>query len=339
MRVVIKVGSSVLEFENFFEYFARDVASCIVENKICIVSSGAILTASRILKRIPKSIEEKQIFAAIGQPVLMQSYIQAFKKYDINVAQVLLTKYDFSTRTNYLSIKKTIEGLIEEGIIPVINENDSVATDEIKFGDNDIISAFVATKLMADKLIILTDVDGLIKDGSIVRRVYSVEAIKMPGAKKFLRHGGFASKIMAARMCMESGVECIVAKGYSGVVSDILAGKEAGTLFVPYKKLSLKKRWILFHSKSKGRVYIDEGACKAIRNGKSLLPKGILGVDGSFERGSTVDIFFKETMVGRGITRYSSADIRDCMGKKTYEVKDILRHGDEIIDAHELVII
>ncbi|MCS7185184.1 MAG: glutamate 5-kinase [bacterium] len=339
MRIVVKVGSSIIEFENFFEYFSKDVSDVINKNEVCIVSSGAILLASKLLGRLPKNIRDKQIFAAIGQPVLMQKYSNVFKRHQLHIAQVLLTRSDFESRKSFLNLKKTIEGLMNENVIPIINENDSVAVDEIKFGDNDILSAYVATKLMADRLIILTDVDGLIKDGEVVKRVYDVSKYKVYGTKNFLRHGGFESKLMAARMCMESGIECIVAKGYDGVLKDIMQNKEVGTVFVPYKKLSLKKRWILFHSKAKGKIHVDEGAYNALKSGKSLLPKGVLDIQGVFEKREVVDICFESRVIGKGIVRYSSNDILKIMGKRTHEVKDMLKYGDEVIDAHELVII
>ncbi|MEN3013191.1 MAG: glutamate 5-kinase [Endomicrobiia bacterium] len=361
-RIVIKVGSHlIIEGSKFlFSSLASQIKK--IKDKgidVIIVSSGAIATGvlQYNLPSKPKSIVEKQAYAAIGQPLLMNKYISAFKKYNIKVAQILLTREDFEARERYLNVRNTLNYLLRAGVVPVINENDTVATEEIKLGDNDNLSAIVASKIDADLLILLTDVDGIYeKNPKIYPNSKVIEEVKdindllskceiSSKSNFFCGTGGMKTKLEAAHLCSLAGIDTVVANGLKeNIILEILEGKKVGTyIYSKNKKLLSKKKWIAFAKKSKGKILIDSGAVVAItKKHKSLLPVGIKKVEGVFRKGDVVSVVSENgEEVARGITNYNSEEIEKMMGKKTQEIKKIIFNfeTEEVIHADNLVIL
>ncbi len=369
-RIVVKVGSSLLTDErgnlnrSFIDYLCNDLSKLTRESEeIILVTSGAIVAGIGKLKKLdeaakyrPLDLREKQAAAAIGQVCLMQTYEQEFGKVNIPVAQVLLTREDFEERYRYLNVRNTLLTLLDAGVIPIINENDTVAVEEIQVGDNDNLSAIVASKVGADYLIILTDVQGLYTDDPTKNRnaelISEVKEItpeieilagKNPAGEKGT--GGMLTKIQAAKIATRSGVTMLIASGKEeNVVSRILQGESIGTKFLAQEEgLKARDRWIAFGMKAKGKIGIDQGAVDALVNrGKSLLPSGITSVEGKFDIGEMVGIFSPEQKeIARGLTYYSEAEIEKIKGKKSQEIEKILgrRDYDEVIHRDNLVIL
>lgn len=356
--VVIKIGTKVITTKDrsLDKERVRDLASQIadIQDKgwsVLLVTSGAIGAGMWLLgmKKRPADLSELQATAAIGQGYLMQLYSGYFKERGYLAGQILLTQEDFNDRVRYLNIKHTIKTLLRHRAIPVINENDTVATDEIKCGDNDRLSSLVADLCQADKLIILTDVDGILdKDGNVIKCVQEVtNKIASLGGKSHcdLGTGGMATKIEAAQNAANAGVECIIANGKSkDVLIKIIAGEEIGTSFkCRGSKLIAKKRWLAFSSKAKGVILVDDGAKVALlKKDKSLLASGIIGVVGAFSSGATVSIADKESAeFARGIANYSSSEIARIKGLKTENFKNVLGYKghDEVVHKDNLVIL
>ncbi len=365
-KIVIKIGSHLmLRGEEQFLYSVAQQVKLLKDNncKVIIVSSGAIASGLKDYKVVskPTSIVEKQSYAAIGQPLLMNRYIETFKKFDLKVAQILLTREDFDFRERYINIKNTLNYLLKIGVIPIINENDTVVTEEIKLGDNDTLSAIVAAKIDADILIILTDVDGvynkdpsIYKDAKIIEEVYNIEELEKQcvissRSKFFCGTGGMKTKFEAAKICYLSGVEMIIANGIKdNVISDIvLKNKKIGTKFYTARlnsAITSRDKWIAFGKKIKGKIFIDEGASFAlIKNHKSLLPVGIKYVEGKFSKGDVVSIYcvVDKKEIARGIVNYSSDEIEAIKGKKTQEIKKIYPKikSEEVIHVDNLVLL
>ena len=364
MKVVIKIGSNLLTDKagrinkKRIHAFAREFSELTKKDfEIVIVSSGAIACGLRKLglKTKPKEIRKKQATAAVGQPLLMWMYEQYFLKYRKHVAQILLTRDDLSDRTRYINAKNTILTLLEMGVIPIINENDTVATDEIKFGDNDQLAALVSGLIEANYLIILSDVQGLYtsdpkKDpnAKIIKHIKEfskeLEAIAKPSSIGY-GTGGMYSKVIAAKKATSFGIPVHIISGRkSGNIKAVLEGKEIGTFFEPVKdKVTARKGWIAYATRAKGNIYIDEGAVKAIlKNFKSLLPSGIKKVEGNFDVGDSVYCLNeKGEKIAKGLVNYSSDEINLIKGKKTEEIEKILgyKHGDEIIHRDNLAIL
>jgi glutamate 5-kinase len=361
-RVVIKAGSGMLTgSDGLNTKVINNLSSEICglwENgiEVILVSSGAIASGLKKLglTKRPKSISKKQATAAVGQSSLMMAYEKAFSRCGKTVAQILITRDDFNNRRRYLNARNTIFTLLSWEITPIINENDTVAFDEIKFGDNDNLSAMVANMTEAHLLINLTDMDGLFnKDPRVhedARLISLVEKISSdviryagtdPGA---LGTGGMASKIKAARKVTLRGIPAIIANGRrQGVLDEIFRGEEIGTLFLPQENAFCgRKHWIAFSKAPKGRLLIDRGAAEAIRkNGKSLLPSGIREVMGSFIRGDSVVILDNERReIAVGMANYSSDEVKQIMGLKTSEIESVLGHkdDDEVIHRDNLAI-
>lgn len=347
-RIVIKVGSSLFcskkgEFDKpAFDRFVRQLALLANSKKdIIIVSSGAIaLGMVKLgLKSRPKELSFLQAAAAIGQNMLMDNYSRAFKESRISLsqAQVLLTWDDFNDRSRYLNAKNTLVTLLKLGCIPIINENDTVSTDEIKFGDNDRLSALVATMVSADLLIMLSDVDGLLDlDKKLVKIVSEinaeVKALAAPSEKK-TSVGGMVTKIQAAKMAVDSGIACVIANGKSDdIIGKIVAEPlSAGswTVFLPKKGLAERDRWIAFGTKPKGRIIVDDGAKKALLNNKSLLSVGISATENNFDCGCVVSVMDKcGNEFARGKTGFSSKKIEEVKGG--HFDKEII-HRDNIV--------
>lgn len=361
-KIVIKIGSAVLTDNGVLHHptiirLAEDIAFLRKKGyQTVIVSSGAI--ASGVgklgLSRKPDTIPRKQAVAAIGQGSLMYAYEEAFNPHQLLVAQILLTREDLTNRQRYLNAHNTLITLLEWGIIPIINENDTVAVDEIKFGDNDNLSALIAHLVESDLLIVLTDTDGLYdrdpRDDPRARLIPVVEEVNdtvVEYTSKFSGQwglGGMRSKIMAARKVTAGGIAVIVASGREeGVLQEIVKGKPLGTLFLPQKPtLSRKKHWIAFTLKHKGDIVVDEGAKKAVlEKGKSLLPSGVIEVKGRFGIGACVRLVDqKACVIGKGLVNYSSSDIIKIRGLKTSEIEERLefKQSDEVIHRDNMVI-
>ncbi|MDO6354041.1 glutamate 5-kinase [Caloramator sp. CAR-1] len=358
-RIVVKVGTSTLTYSNglpnydAMEKLIRQLANA--KNKgyeIVLVTSGAIGVgmAKLKLKQRPKTIPEKQACAAVGQGLLMHLYEKIFSEYCINVAQILLTREDVNDRQRFLNARNLMFELIKSDIVPIINENDAVAVDEIKIGDNDNLSALVAMLSDADLLVILSDIDGLYdkdpniyEDAKLISTVKKINdnILKMAGdSKTKIGTGGMVTKIQAAKIATSSGIPMIIAKGsLDGVITRILNGEEIGTIFLSNKKpLSCKRGWIAFAKKPKGEIYIDDGAVKAlVEDNKSLLSPGIKKIEGNFLKGDCVLILSLDgKQVAKGLINYSSLEISDIMLKNPEGFNQLYK---EIVHRDNMVII
>lgn len=335
-RIVVKIGSSLffrrlipiginLDF-NVINGIAEQIMQLVkVGKEIVIVSSGAIAMGMTLLKIArPKELSYLQAIAAIGQNELMYVYRKIFNKETLNCAQVLLTWEDFDNRKRYLNAKNTLIKLLELGTVPIVNENDTVSTDEIKFGDNDRLSALVATLINAELLIILSDIDGLLdKDKKVIRVVEKItpqiRALAYSTDKK-TSVGGMITKIEAARITTDSGIPCVIANGlHRDIISKLIYKPEDnGTLFIPKKGyLTARERWLAFGAKPKGRIIIDDGARNALLNNKSLLSVGVAGLSGNFEAGDIVSVVDKQNSeFARGKVGLSSRQLDKVKGSR-----------------------
>lgn len=362
-RVVVKVGTSTLTHASGLlnlariESLVRQLADLHNQNlEVILVTSGAVGAGMGKLglKVKPKTIPEKQAAAAVGQGILLHMYEKIFSEYGKTIAQILLTKDDFSNRNRFLNARNTFFALLEQGVIPIINENDAVVVDEIKVGDNDTLSALVASLVEADLLILLSDIDGLYDDNpntnpnaKLIRFVKSItsDIEKMAsGAGTKLGTGGMATKISAGKIATASGTAMVIANGAKpSVLQDIIDCKEIGTLFKPKEHpLQAKKHWIAYSTDISGRVLVDEGAEKAlIEEQCSLLSSGIFKVEGCFSEGSVVSIYNSSGKeIGRGVINYSSSEIELILGKRSSDIEKILgyKHFDEAIHRNNMVI-
>ncbi len=361
-RAVVKVGSNVLT-ENqglnlkAIRSISRQICQLIDANiEIILVTSGAMASGVKKvgLPKRPDEIPKRQAVAAIGQAGLIMEYEKAFARYNRKVAQILLTNDDFSNRKRYLNARNTLYTLLSWQVIPIVNENDTVVVEEIEFGDNDNLAAMITLLMDADILINLTDIDGLCtKDPrvfssakliplvSTINKSIENVASNIPGA---LGTGGMLSKIKAAKKVNTSGIPMVIANGTQpDILIKLFAGKDYGTFFVPKKeKLTSRKRWIAFNLKPQGVVIIDEGAANALlKRGKSLLPSGIIDVEGEFSVGAPVE--FKDTnnhTLGIGLANYSASDISKIKGFNSKKIKERLGHKpyDEVIHRNNLAI-
>lgn len=360
-RIVVKVGTSTLTHANGqlnlqrIERLVREMADLHNrEMEVLLVSSGAIgVGASRMgFKKVPKTMPEKQALAAIGQGALLHLYEKLFVEYGKTVAQVLLTREDLDDRIRYLNATNALLAILGMGVIPIINENDTVIVEEIKFGDNDTLSAMVAALVDADLLIILSDVDGLYdsdprknKEACLQSRVVeitnSMEENSTSRGSSF-SSGGMFTKLRAAKICMAAGVPMVIANSdQDNIIRNIVAGKETGTLFVPRdEKMHAREKWLAFGTVCQGKVFIDAGARLALlKKGKSLLPSGVTGVEGEFERGTVVAVTEPGgDVIARGLVNYNAREIKLIAGKKTSEIERILgeKDYDEIIHRNNL---
>jgi len=361
-RVVVKVGSNVLTEDHGLNLRAirsisRQICSLIDDGiEIILVSSGAMASGIRKvgLDKRPDEIPKRQAIAAVGQAGLIMAYEKAFVRYHKKVAQILLTGDDLNNRKRYLNARNTLRMLLLWQVVPIINENDTVMTEEIQFGDNDNLAAMITLLMDADILVNLTDIDGLYTkdprtnpDADFIPLVSTIgEDIKkiagdIPGA---LGTGGMLSKINAAKKVTAAGIPMIIANGgRPDVLKKLFSGNDVGTFFTPKKKkLKSRKCWIAFTLKPKGVIRIDEGAAEAIVNrGKSLLPSGIVDVEGEFSVGAPVE--FRKTddeILGTGLVNYSSTDIRKIMGLKSNQIKNCLgqKPYDDVIHRDNLAV-
>jgi len=338
-RIVVKLGTGLLTDEGN-QLSSRNVEGIVEQaavlfgekRRIVVVSSGAIAAGMTTLglKQRPKALHELQACAAIGQSKLMALYEKYFFSRLLAVAQVLLTHDDLKNRDRHLNARNTLTTLLERGIVPIINENDTVSVDEIKFGDNDRLAALTATLIDADLLVILSHVEGLLEDGKLIPAVAEIDrAVEKlaGGTDRETSVGGMASKIQAAKIVTRAGIPMVIANGTRpNVLTDILAGEEVGTVFLPKTgKLASRKRWIAFFLRPSGALVVDDGAKAALCDGtKSLLAKGIVAVEGEFARGDVVGIRDKkEVEFARGMTKVSSAELAMATG--------VVVHHDDLV--------
>lgn len=363
-RVVIKVGSRVLTVEGGgldYDAITRlcdEMAGLRQQGiEVILVSSGAVAAGRDALRSADTTltIPQKQAAAAVGQPLLMQAYQQACTRHGLVTAQILLTAEDLANRNRFLNARTTLEALLTAGALPVINENDSVAVAEIKFGDNDNLSALVTSLAEADLLLILTDIEGLYSANpasdpaaELIPLVRSItrEIERMAGGSgSSVGTGGMATKVTAAKKAARFGVPTILAPGKQpGVISAAVSGQEIGTLFLPATDgLNRRKHWIAYTLRPAGKVLVDAGAQRAlVDKGTSLLPSGITGVEGRFERGRCVRICGPDgTEIARGLADYSSSEIQLIAGHKSAEIEQLLgyRYGDDVVHRDNLVLI
>lgn len=364
-RIVVKVGTSTITYSNGKRNFsqidrlARELSDLQNQGKeMILVTSGAVAVGvDRLgLPKKPDTIPGKQAAAAVGQGVLMHTYEKLFADYGQVVAQVLLTKTESLDRHRYTNSRNTFMELLRQRVIPIVNENDVVALDELKIGDNDNMSALVAGIVDADLVIILSDVDGLYTanpqthpDAELVHTVTEITPAveeSAGGAGTLRGTGGMATKIQAAKAATSSGISLVIASGTEkNAVPRIVAGEEIGTLFVSREnRLQFRKRWLAFGARIMGSIVVDEGCCKALHKagGCSILPAGITGVEGSFEAGSTISV--KDAQgheLARGLVHYSSEELAKIKGCRSGEIEELLGHKnfDEVIHRDDLVIL
>ena len=363
-RVVIKVGSAVLTGQDGLNLevianLARQVSFLwSTGREVILVSSGAVAAGRRRLGVHRNSNEElkvKQALAAMGQGLLMQAYEQAFAGHNQHVAQILLTHADLSHRDRYLNVRNTILTLFEFGVVPIINENDTVSVQELRFGDNDTLGALITNMIGADMYIMLTDVDGLCTanpvDDTSARHVYTIATVDreveaMAGhTSSMLGTGGMQSKIRAAKMVAACGGSSFIGPGRNQeILQELFSGDLVGTFFLPAsEKIKSRKHWIAYVLRPSGYLNLDGGACRAIRDhGKSLLPSGIVEVEGRFKVGAPVHCRCPDgRVVAAGLINYSSSDIERIKGCKSSDIQKILgfRDSDEIIHRDNLVLL
>ena len=362
-RLVVKIGSSILVDEakgqirrDWLEALTGDVARLHEDGReIVLVSSGAIRLGRTYLRLPPGplKLEESQASAATGQIQLAHAYQESLARHGITVAQVLLTLDDSEERRRYLNARQTMGTLLGLGAVPVINENDTVATDEIRFGDNDRLGARVAEMISADTLVLLSDIDGLYTgdprtDASATHipeiRDITADIEAMAGvAPSVMSNGGMVTKLMAGRIAMAAGCRMAIADGRAvGALGDLIDGTARCSWFLPEASpLSARKKWIKGSLKSSGSLVVDDGAVRALSSGKSLLPAGVTAIDGEFKRGDVVDVKDKVgKLLARGLVAYAADDARRIAGRRSAEIERLLgfRGRDEIVHRDDLVV-
>lgn len=364
-KIVIKVGTSTLtdggkslSQKHMLEIVRQIALAHGCGNQIVLVSSGSIAAGREVLNlsKLDRSLPEKQMLSSVGQVHLMNKWKQLFAIYQLPVGQILVTRGDFSQRHGYLNVRNTIDSLLDHGVIPIVNENDTVATREIRFGDNDNIAALVANLIAADQLILLTDQQGLytadpnrdpgavlIEDVHMIdERIRKLAGNTTKGTG--MGAGGMATKVEAARLATRSGTPTIIASAENPtVISDIIAGKKTGTCFhAETTPKESRKRWLL-SEKAQGTVFVDSGAEKKIAHeGASLLAIGVTGSEKAYDRGSVVDVLSgKGQPIARGIVNYSSLDIEKLIGAHSTEIEKILgySYGTEVIHRDNMALL
>lgn len=365
MLIVIKIGTSTLTSGTnkitppLIVEIARQVAAVQdAGHQVILVSSGAMAAGREKLgyPQLPKGLPAKQMVSAVGQPRLMAIYEQIFALYGRTVAQVLLTRADLADRRRYLNARSTLTALIEHSILPIINENDTVATEEIRVGDNDNLSALVANVVEADMLVLLTDQSGLFtadpRSNPEAQLVDEVGSPEIPpelweaagGNGTALGTGGMVTKLQAADLARRSGTAVIIASGTEpNALTRLANGERIGTHFTPIlSALESRKRYILSGRLAPGQITVNEGAAAALKRGGSLLPIGVIQVSGEFDRGDTVRVLDEEGReLARGITSYSCTDLTRLRGRHSDDIEPLLGYdyGDEVIHRNDLVLL
>ena len=350
-RYVVKLGSSIVAEDSgelrgdvlarvCDEVAARQAAG----DEVVIVTSGAIARGMRVMElpMRPRAIEDLQAASAVGQGKLYRVYDELLRERGLTSAQVLLTFFDMSARTHYLNARQTLRRLIEWRVVPVINENDTTTTDEISFGDNDFLAAQVAILIAADRLVLLTDTEGLYTAdprvdaaAELIRAVTDFEslgALDIGHSTSPLGSGGMRSKVVAAEMATAAGIPAVICNGLRpGALESVLAGGEEGTQFPAQQaRYSSFKLWLRYAKPSHGTIMVDAGAARALREGgTSLLPVGIVDVRGGFDAGDAVHVTEGQSVIGKGITNYSAPELRKVMGLKSAQVREVLPRATE----------
>jgi glutamate 5-kinase len=360
-RIVVKLGSLLLAApgggvdQELLNRLADEIQGGDGdEREFIVVSSGAILMGMQEMGRLeqPQTIKNKQALAAVGQSRLMQAYGEALGRHGLKAGQVLLTSEGLENRRRFVLSRDTLDELLKLGVVPVINENDTVAVDEIRFGDNDFLASMVVNLTDADLLIILTTTEGLfdrdprLGEGKLIEVVEEVDEkiVDMAGGPGEGGTGGMSSKVMAAKRTARMGIPTVVADGrHPNVLTRILAGEPVGTLFLPSEeKIASRKHWIAYSGKHRGTLVIDDGAVKALTTmKKSLLPAGVIEVRGEFDQGSMVQCVNSSGQeIARGVTCFSSQQIRQIMGMHSDRIESVLGAcpGEEVIHRDDLVI-
>ena len=365
-RLVVKVGSGLITAREAgldparIGALADELAAVRRQGtEVALVSSGAVVAGmARLRLQVrPRSIPEKQAAAAVGQSALMEHYETAFARHGVTVAQILLTQADVSARARYLNARNTLTTLLGYGVVPIINENDTVAVEEIKFGDNDNLSALVAQLIDADLLVLLTDVDGLYTGDPSrdpqARKLDTVEAVT-PEIERLVWSdadrvavGGMATKLQAAQKAAASGVPMVIASGREpGTLAGVLRGEPVGTYFPPRgDRLAARKRWIAFAVPPQGRLLVDAGAREAlIERGKSLLPSGVVDIEGDFDAGEVVALCAADgdgKEFARGLVNFDAQELRTIRRAKTAEIEGLLGYKsvDEVVHCDNLVVL
>ena len=354
--IIIKIGSSLLVDadrkirKKWLTSFAKDIKKLKSKNKkIVIVSSGAIALGCKKMNynKTNLRLDKSQAIASIGQIELMNLFSQTFLKFKLNISQILLTLEDTEERRRSINAKRTFENLFELDYIPIVNENDTIATSEIKYGDNDRLAARVAQIIGADTLIILSDVDGLYdksKKKNIIRTVSKIDSniyALVEDKKNSYGSGGIMTKLDAAKICMNSGSQMLIANGQKLNPLKKIFENNNYTRFVPkISTLAARKKWIVSSISSSAKIYIDDGATKAINNGKSLLPAGIIRVLGNFKKGENILIVDKNNNeLARGLSSFSSIEIQKIKGLQSSQIENILGYSSksEIIHKDDMV--
>ncbi|MDO5695206.1 MAG: glutamate 5-kinase [Eubacteriales bacterium] len=359
--IVVKVGTSTLTHEDGklnirkIKQLVKELATLSdLGHHVILVSSGAVGAGigKLGLPGKPAELVAKRALAAIGQVELIHLYESLFFAFDKTIAQLLLTKDDFSNRQRYLNARNMVHHLLDMGVIPVVNENDTVVVDEIKVGDNDSLSAFVAALVDADLAIIVSDIEGLYDkdpnlypDAKLIPEVHTLDdeiRCCANGTTSCFGTGGMTTKIQAARMCMENGTDMVICNGADPHnIGRAAAGVPVGTLFYGNKQnINARKYWLKYATDVKGRIAVDKGAASALSEGHSLLPVGIIGVDGTFERGSVVEIVHEDKVLAVGIVNYSGKELDVIQGLHSGEIQERLgyKYEDVVIHSDNLVL-
>jgi glutamate 5-kinase len=348
---VVKLGSSIVAEDSgemrlsVVARICEEVAALHGEGvDVVVVTSGAIARGVRLLglPARPAAVEDLQAASAVGQGRLYRTYDELLRERGIQSAQVLLTFFDVSARTHYLNARRTLSRLLQWRIVPVINENDTTTTDELSFGDNDFLAAQVSVLVGADLLVLLTDAQGLYTadprtspDAQLVAEVTDTDDLsrfQIGHAPSPLGSGGMRSKVVAAEMASAAGIATVIGSGLvEGVIARAWAGEQAGTRFTPHPvRQSSFKLWLRYAKQSRGTVTVDAGAARALREGAaSLLPVGIVGVDGGFDAGDAVEVRDGRSAIGKGISNYSAAELELVMGMKSPQVREVLPRATE----------
>jgi glutamate 5-kinase len=362
MTLVVKLGSSIVAADD--GALRTDVLDSVCEQvaalerggeRVAMVTSGAIARGMRLmdLPVRPRAMDELQAASAVGQGDLFRAYESRLAEHGTRAAQVLLTAADVAARTNYLNARQTLRRLIDWGVVPVVNENDTTATDEITFGDNDFLAAQVAILLEARLLVLLTNTDGLhtadpAVDGAAkripeVNDFSELSSLEIGDRTSAFGSGGMRSKVAAAEMASESGIPAVVCDGTSaGTLTAAAAGEGVGTRFAAQaSRASNFKLWLKYGKPAQGRIAVDDGAARVLReSGSSLLPVGVTGVEGDFDAGDAVEVITDGMVLGKGIVDFSAAELTRVIGLKSADVRERLPHAaDEVIHRDRFVLV
>ncbi|HEU5063986.1 MAG TPA: glutamate 5-kinase [Solirubrobacterales bacterium] len=362
MTLVVKLGSSIVAADD--GELRTDVLDLVCEQvarlgqggeRVVMVTSGAIARGMRLmgLPVRPRAMDELQAASAVGQGDLFRAYESRLSSHGTRAAQVLLTAADIGARTNYLNARQTLRRLIEWGVVPVVNENDTTATDEITFGDNDFLAAQVALLLDARLLVLLTNVDGLLSgdprtapDAELIGEVTDfaqLDRLEIGDRTSVFGSGGMRSKVGAAEMASEAGIPAVICNGTKGgTLLAAATGEACGTRFAPGEgKTSSFKLWLKYAKPARGRLIVDAGAARVLReSGSSLLPVGIAAVEGSFEPGDAIDVASDGETIGKGIVEYSSRELQQVIGMQSAQVRELLPHAaEEVVHRDRFVLL